>query len=114
MTEKYCVVYNTSSNTIAYDDDGRGVAPQEWAAAQRSKVQSHIANGELIVVDPSTVTVLSNEVAWAAKQEYDRLVEEWENEKNAKNDYDGDSKLDPEPEHPLKASETKTTVNKRR
>lgn len=114
MSEKYCIVYNSSTNNVACDDEGRSVAPQEWAAAQRSKVQDHIATGELIVVDPKTIHDLSNENAWAAKKEYERLTDEWEAEKNAKNDYDGDSKAEAKEEHPLKASETKTTKNPRR
>lgn len=106
MSEKYAIVYNTSSNSVVYDDAGRVVAPQEWAAVQRSRVQEYIASEELIVTDPSTINELSNTVAFAAKQEYDRLVAEWEAERNSKNDYDGDSK--PEPSAAT-ASEPKTS-----
>lgn len=82
MAEKYAVVYNSTSDVIVADGDIQThIPPQEWRAVQRSKVQDSINAGHLIVIDTSQVTHLSNPVAIAAKDEYNRLTKEWEDEK---------------------------------
>lgn len=98
-SSKYVIVYNTSPDSIPCDDEGRQVAPQAWAAVQRSKVQEHIGAERLIVVDPEGIRDESNQMAREAKADLERLESEWEAEKSAKepqatrpDDYDDDSK----------------------
>lgn len=86
MSTKYVVVYNTTPDPIPVDDEGRVVATREWAAVQRSKVQTQIADGNLLVVDVNTIDDNSNPIAFQAKQQYERLMAEWETEKTSASD----------------------------
>lgn len=80
-TTKYVVVYNTSSTPVRLDDEtGTQVLPQEFAAAQRSKVHDRIEDGSLVLIGYD-ITEQSSPNARRAKAECDRLTKEWEAEK---------------------------------
>jgi hypothetical protein len=115
MSTKYAIVYNTTNDSIVCDDNGRVVAPREWAAVQRTKVQDEIAAGHLIAMTPTdidAITDMSNPLAIRAKEEYDVLVAEWEAEKEepkeaaSKTDYD-----DSEKKQQTKAGRTSASKN---
>lgn len=92
MSSKYVVVYNTATAPVVLDEElGTQLLPQEFAPAQRSKVQDHITNGSLVIVDPDSIGDEAMVGAKAAKDSHARLTKEWEDEKAAKAEADSKS-----------------------
>jgi hypothetical protein len=83
MSEKYCIVYNTSPGPIELDDEaGIQVLPQEFGVAERHKIRDRIQSEELVVINGDTIKDDSAQGARAAKAEYERLKKAWEKEKD--------------------------------
>jgi len=79
-SQAFVIVYNNGNDTIELDNEtGLLLAPRDWACARRSKVSDGIGNGSLITVNPDTIIeTMSNPLAWAAKQAYDKACSDYD------------------------------------
>lgn len=94
-SRKYAVAYNAAIGPVEIDSmTGTQLLPQQFAAVQRSQVQSHINDGTLIVVDETTIGDESMRGARDALAEYQRLTAEWEKEKSASTSEPADAAAD--------------------